>query len=89
MTIPRNPATLPEVKTGPAKAWAAGIGLTLNAFTMGNAAVQLAVEDGTLSFDEIGSVLLALSTMVTTIYAVWRVPNKPVNEPAHQYDGNI
>ena len=60
-----------------AKAVVAAIGATLTAASTANAAVQLALQDGSLGADEIGSVTAALVVLGTTVWAVWRVPNQP------------
>lgn len=75
MTIPQ------KVKVTAAKAWVAGIGGTLTALTTGLAAVQLAVEDGSLGVDEVGSVTGALVLMAVTVYGVWRAPRYDVDAP--------
>lgn len=72
--------TTPVIKVTAAKAVAAAIGTTLTAGTTALAAVQLAVEDGALSFDEISSTGLAIATAGATIYAVWKVRNTPTGD---------
>lgn len=66
------------MKTRPAKAWAAGIGGTFSALATFFAAAQVVLDDGAINFDEYGAVGLAVCTLVGVIYAVWRVPNRPV-----------
>jgi hypothetical protein len=67
-----------EVSMRTAKAVAAAIGSSLTALASANAAVQLALEDGSLGPDEIGSVVTAVVVLVATVWAVWRLPNQPV-----------
>jgi hypothetical protein len=72
-----NP-TLPSVPvTKPYKAIAAAIGVTLTAAATAWAAVELALADGNVAFDEIGSVAAVVLAGVGTVRAVWLVNNPP------------
>lgn len=64
------------MKFSPHKAVISAIGVTLTAVTTAWAAVELAVSDGVVSADEIGSTASAVAAAIGTIYAVWRVPNR-------------
>ena len=64
----------PEMTAG--KAVVAGIGATLTALTTALAAVQVALDDGALDAAEYGAVVTAGVVLVSTIYAVWRTPNR-------------
>ena len=59
-----------------AKAIAAAIGVTLNAVCIGWVTVEIALSDGQIGFDEIGSIAAAASTLVGTVVAVWRTENR-------------
>lgn len=67
--------------TKPTKAIVAAVGSTVTALASGVAAVQLAIEDGSLSADEVGSVTAALVLLGLTVWGVWRTPNRPVEPP--------
>lgn len=69
----------------PHKAVISAIGVTLTALTTAWAAVELAVADGAVSADEIGSTASAVAAAIGTIYAVWRVPNRVVT-PSGDYE---
>jgi hypothetical protein len=71
--------TGPSVKTGPTKAIVAGLGATLTALTTALATVSLAVGDDAIDASEVGSLASAIVSLIVTIGAVWRVPNKPVS----------
>lgn len=73
---------LPEMTK--AKAVVSGIGITLTALTTALAAVSVALNDDALDLTEISAVLTALLTAGAAIYAVWRTPNKPVDQPKRQ-----
>lgn len=73
---------LPEMTK--AKAVVAGIGTTLTALTTALATVSVALSDDALDLAEISAVLTALLTAGATIYAVWRTPNKPVDQHKRQ-----
>lgn len=69
--------TLPEMtKT---KTVVAAIGTTLTAITTALAAVSVALADDAVDLTEVSAIATAVLTAGATIYAVWRVPNKPVN----------
>jgi hypothetical protein len=40
--------------------------------------VQLALADDAVDLTEYGTLATAAATLVATVWAVWRVPNKPV-----------
>ncbi len=65
-----------------AKTIAAAIGATATAITTAVATAQLVLADGKLDLTEYGTVTVALLTLVTSIYAVWRTPNHVVEPPA-------
>lgn len=73
MTQPTTP------KTKSTKAIVAAIGGTLTALTTALASVNVALSDNTLDSSDYSSLALAIVTLVSTVYAVWRVPNKPVS----------
>lgn len=70
--------TQPTPKMSPAKAWTAAVGLTLTATTTALATVQLVLSDDKVDFAEYGTLATAVVTWAAAVYAVWRVPNKPV-----------
>lgn len=74
MTQPGAP-----VATKPTKAIVAAIGATLTAFTTALASVNVALADNTLDASDYGSLALAGAVLLSTVYAVWRVPNRPVS----------
>lgn len=59
-----------------AKMWAAAIGGTLTALTTALASVTVALNDDAISTAEVGSLTVAAVTLVSTVYAVWKVENK-------------
>lgn len=59
-----------------AKAWIAGLGTTLTAVTTVLATLQVALSDDAFSTDEVATIVIALLTAGSTIYGVWRIPNK-------------
>lgn len=59
-----------------AKAWVAGIGATLTAVTTALATVQLVLADDAINLPEISTLTTAAVSLLATVYAVWRVPNK-------------
>lgn len=67
-----------STKLTSAKAVAAGIGLTLTSLTTALATVQLVLSDDAVDFAEYGTLTTAAVTLVASIYAVWRTPNKVV-----------
>lgn len=75
MTAPN----LPPVKTTKAKTVVAAVGTTLTALTTAIAAVNVALSDNSLDGNDYLSLAVAATTLVSTIYGVWRVPNKPVS----------
>lgn len=66
------------IKTKPAKAIAAAIGGTLTAAATALATVQLVLADDAVDLAEYGTLATAVVTLVATVAAVWRVPNRPV-----------
>lgn len=56
------------------KAYAAAIGGTLTALTTALATAQVVLADGAVDLSEISTVALAVVTLATTVYAVWKVP---------------
>lgn len=72
MTTPNLPVTKPT------KAIVAGIGTTLTALTTALATVSVAVGDDVVDASEVGAIVTALITAGVTVWAVWRVPNLPV-----------
>lgn len=76
MTVPSVPVTEPT------KAVVAAVGGTLTALMSALAAVQVATADGALDLTEWGSLVVAAGTLVTTVYGVWKVTNKPKAAPS-------
>jgi len=72
MTTPKLPVTKPT------KAIVAGVGTTITALVTMWATVNVAVGDDVVDAGEVGSIVTALITLGLTVYAVWRVPNAPV-----------
>jgi hypothetical protein len=70
-------------KTKPYKAWVAGIGATLTALSTALATVSVALGDDRVDASEVGAIATAAAVLVTTVYAVWQVPN-----PADNSDNN-
>lgn len=72
-------------RTTNAKAIAAGVGATLTALITALGPLQTALDDGHIDVGE-GTTLAGVAvTLVVTVYAVWRTPNKPVvDESADQ-----
>jgi hypothetical protein len=66
------------VKTTAAKALTAAVGGTLTAITTALATVQLVLADDAVDLAEYGTLATAIATLVATVAAVWRVPNRPV-----------
>lgn len=66
-------------RTTKAKAVTAAIGTTLTALTTALASVNIALSDNKLDGSDYGSLALALVTLLSSIYAVWRVPNQPIS----------
>lgn len=61
-----------------AKMWAAAVGSTLTALMAMVATARVVLDDGALDAGEYGLITTAVVTLVSTVYAVWRVENKPV-----------
>jgi hypothetical protein len=60
-----------------AKAVAAGVGSTAAAVVTFAAVLGTALDDGRLDAGEYGILTTALVVAASTIYAVWKTPNKP------------
>lgn len=72
MTSPRLPVTKPT------KAIVAAVGSTLTALMTALATVTLVLDDDAVDLNEVSSLATAALSLVMTIYAVWKVPNRPV-----------
>jgi hypothetical protein len=59
------------------KAWVAAIGATIQAASVSWVTVEIAASDGVFDGNEIGSLTTAAFVLVSTVLAVWRVPNSP------------
>lgn len=68
----------PVRKTTSAKAIIAGIGNTLAAIVTAITVLNVALGDDKIDAGEVTGLVTAVLVMVTTIYAVWRVPNKDI-----------
>lgn len=68
----------PVIRTTAAKAWVAAAGTTATAITTALAAVSVALSDDAIELPEVAGIVTAVLTAASTIYAVWRVPNKVV-----------
>lgn len=64
-----------------AKTYAAAIGGTLTALVTALATAQAVLDDGALDAAEYGLIATAAATLIGTVYAVWRTPNRPVSRP--------
>lgn len=62
-----------------AKAIAAAVGSTLTALTTAWATARVVLEDSALDPAEYGLIVTAVATLIGTVYAVWRTPNKPIS----------
>ncbi len=79
--MPDNELSTPlnvPVRLTAAKAIAAAIGATATALTTALATVSVVLGDDAIDINEILTLVVAASTLVSTVYAVWRTPNKPV-----------
>lgn len=65
------------MKTGKAKMWAAAIGSTLTAILVFLGVLSPALDDNQLTVGEVTPLVAAVVTLASTVYAVWRVRNKP------------
>lgn len=61
-----------------AKAWAAAIGATCTAVVVFVGVLMPALGDGHVDGGELTTLVTAAVTLVGTVFAVWRVRNKPV-----------
>lgn len=68
------------MKVTAAKAWAAVIGGTLTAILLFLGVLNPALDDGQISAGEITPLVAGLVTLASTVYAVWKVRNKPVDQ---------
>lgn len=62
-----------------AKMWASAIGGTATAILTACATATAVLNDDRVDFTEYGTIAAAAAALVSTIYAVWRVENKPTN----------
>lgn len=60
-----------------AKMWAAAIGSTCTAIVVALGPLQGALADGHIDTGEAAGLIGVAVTLVGTVYAVWRTPNKP------------
>ncbi len=69
-------ATNPRIglKVTNAKAIMAAVGGTLTALTTALATAQVVLADDAVDLGEVSTVLLALVTLGTTVYGVWKAP---------------
>ena len=72
MTTPKLPVTKPT------KAIVTAVGTSLTALTTMWATVSVAASDDVFDAGEVGTMTTALITLGLTVWAVWRVPNRPV-----------
>ena len=63
-----------------AKMWAAAIGTTCTAIATALTAVQLVLGDGKIEVGEITTLATTALTLIGTVYAVWKTPNKSIEE---------
>jgi hypothetical protein len=66
-------------KVTKAKAYVAAVGGTLTALTTALATAQVVLADDAVDLGEVSTVLLALVTLATTVYGVWKVPYVDTN----------
>lgn len=59
------------------------IGTSLTAVTTALATVELVLSDDKVDLTEYGTLATAVVSLVGTVYAVWRVPNKVVSPAQH------
>lgn len=71
--------TQPGIKVTAAKAWAATIGGILTAILLFIGVLTPALDDGQLSAGEVTPLVAGVVTLISTVYAVWRVRNRPVS----------
>lgn len=71
-------SSTPVRKTTSTKAIVAGIGGTLAAIITALMVLGSALEDGNIGAGEVAGLVTAVVVMVSTIYGVWRVPNKDI-----------
>lgn len=69
------------IRVSAAKTWVAAAGTIVTALLTALAAVQLAVEDGSLGVDEIGSVAVAVIAAVSTVIGVFQAPRYTTDAP--------
>lgn len=60
------------------KAWMAAIGSTITALSTFWASASLVLSDDQVDLNEYGSLATAVASLVVTVYAVWKVQNKPI-----------
>lgn len=77
--------TQPAVKVTGAKAVVAAVGGTLTALTTALATVSVVVGDDAIDITEVGALVVAGGTLVSTVYGVWKTRNKPVAPTAYDY----
>lgn len=65
------------------KTLVASIAATATAVTTALATAQVVLADGKLDLEEYGTITTAVVTLIAGIYAVWRVPNRPVDPPQY------
>lgn len=70
--------TQPVRRTTSAKAIIAGIGNTLAAIVTAITVLNVALGDDKIDAGEVTGLVTAVVVMVSTIYAVWRVPNRDI-----------
>ena len=61
-----------------AKAWVAGIGTVLTATTTALATVTVVLDDDVVNANEYGALAVAAATLISTVYGVYKVRNKPI-----------
>lgn len=69
-----------------AKAIAAAIGATATAVGTAMATASVVLADDKVDFTEYGAITTAVATLIGTIYAVWRTPNRPKTPAQEPYD---
>jgi hypothetical protein len=66
------------IRTTKAKAVVAAIGTTATAVTTALATVSVAVGDDAIDVSEVGVILTAVASLVSTVYGVWKTTNRRI-----------
>lgn len=70
-----------QPKMSSAKAITAGVMTSLTAVMTCLATVQVVLDDDKVDISEYATVAGAVASLVATVYAVWKVPNRPLEPP--------